>query len=66
MPLKCGQVKASASRLLSCNITENFFSNKIFFNTASSMTARLGSVYTGSVGTVPYGTDWNCLELIPM
>ena len=25
-----------------------------------------GSVYTGPVGTVPYGTDWNCVELFPL
>ena len=28
--------------------------------------AVLGGVYTGPVGTVPYGTDWNCLELVPL
>ena len=27
---------------------------------------NLGSIYTGPVGTVPYGTDWYCLELIPL
>ena len=39
-------------------------------NQKSSQNMRLwrlliigGSVYTGPVGTVPYGTDLNCLEL---
>ena len=27
---------------------------------------HLGSVYTGPVGTVPYGTDRNCLELLSL
>ena len=25
-----------------------------------------GNVYTGPVGTFPYGTDWNCLTLSPL
>lgn len=27
---------------------------------------NLGSVYTETVGTVLYGTDWNCLELFSL